>query len=62
MKHIKEHMLLSIPQVAEATGTTRQAVWRNVQRGSLMALKVGNRYIVPYSELVRMQQRRKVAA
>lgn len=51
---------VSVPQAATITNSTRQAVWRNIQRGAIPAFLVGNRYVVPYAS-VRILLRRRIA-
>ncbi len=42
-----QHDYLSVTQVAEMLGITRQAVLKRIRAGRLRALKVGHRYVVP---------------
>jgi excisionase family DNA binding protein len=45
--------LLSVAQVADRLGITRQAVLKRIRAGRLQATKVGRAYVVPVSALAR---------
>lgn len=52
---------VSVPEAASHAEITRQAMWRNVQRGSIVATRIGNRYLVPMSQVRALIRRRQSA-
>lgn len=47
--------------VAEASGETtlsRQAIWKQIQSGALMAIKIGEQWVIPKREVIRLRRTR----
>jgi hypothetical protein len=41
----------SIPEWAQATGQNRASVWRQIQKGRLRTIRVGERTMIPTTEI-----------
>ena len=46
--------LLTVPQFAHATGITERAIRESLRRGELAGTRLGNRWYIPPSELMRL--------
>lgn len=46
-----QHELLSVTQVAERLGITRQAVLKRLRKGTMRGVKVGNTWTIRADEL-----------
>ena len=47
---------LSITQTAQRLGVTRQSVWSRIDRGIIQAERIGNGWVVPESEVQRIEE------
>lgn len=48
----------SIAGAAEFVGLSRGYIWKQVRSGAIRAMRVGENYIIPHSEVMRVRQNR----
>lgn len=51
--------MVAIPEAARELGMSRQTLWRHINRGHLMAKKIGRDYLIERTELARFDAERR---
>lgn len=49
---------MSVTQAAPEVGMTRQSFWQQIRSGSIKAMKIGETYVIPMSEVRRIRKTR----